>query len=71
MLAFTLYHVPLEAGYCKPPNVRVLWGERFIANHFKRPLEGALYFRTFSGTQLSEGHAHGNVACPRPTYQPD
>ena len=25
----------------------------------------------FSETQLSEGHDHGNVACPRPTYQPD
>ena len=24
MFAFTLYHVPLEAGYCKPPNVTYL-----------------------------------------------
>ena len=34
-------------------------------------LSGAPYFRTCSETQLSKGHVHGNVACPRPTYQPD
>ena len=34
-------------------------------------LRGAPHFRRFSETQLSEGHVRGNVACPRPTYQPD